>query len=85
MCFLMCWDCIYIFGVNLNENENSDKIITRENAVIKWIMKDLKENVGDVFLPHNSRSTTSYRCDIWSGSLQFPVLIFSKENICSCL
>lgn len=31
----MCWDCIYIFGVNLNENENSDKIITRENAAIK--------------------------------------------------
>lgn len=35
MCFLMCWDCIYIFGVKLNENENSDKINTRANAAVK--------------------------------------------------
>lgn len=26
----MCWECIYIFGVNMNENENSDKINTKE-------------------------------------------------------
>jgi len=81
----MSWDWIYIFGVNLNENENSDKINTRENAAVKWIIKNLKENPKDIFNPLNSWSTRSYRCGIWSGSLEFPVLILSERNIHSCL
>lgn len=44
----MCWDCIYILGVNLNENENNDKENTRENAALKLIIKNLKQNMRDV-------------------------------------
>lgn len=85
MCLLICWDCIYIFALNLNENENSDKINTRENAAVKWIIKNLKENTADNFHPSDSWSTRKYRCGVWSGSLGFPVLIFSEGNIHSYL
>lgn len=36
----MCWDCIYIFGVNLNENENNDKVNARENAALDLIIRN---------------------------------------------
>lgn len=56
----------------------------RGNAAGKQINKKLKENTRDIFHCPNSLLIRSYRCGMWSGSPEFPALIFLEGNAHSC-
>lgn len=78
MCFLMCWDCIYIFGVNLNENENN--VNTRENAALDLIIRIWSKIQEMFFNPTYSWFIRKRSCEILGQLLEFPML-FSEECI----